>query len=126
MGTNSFHFWDEGNINFELSQTLDVSKLESYGSGKYGCSFDFQGNDGTNLDIYAFITVTYKDGTTQTFKGNTVEMQGWQKWQRTSVTGAQIDLSNVASVKVGIHVYAEATGAGPWGNIDNAQFYFED
>ena len=125
MGTNSFHFWDSTTVSFELSQTLDVAKLSTYGNGSYGCSFDFQGADGDNLDIYAFITVTYKDGTTQTFKGNKATMEGWQNWVRTSVSGVELDLSNVVSVKVGIHVYAEALGNGPWGNIDNAQFYFE-
>ena len=126
MGTNSFHFWDNGVIDFELSQTVDINKLKDYGNGKYGCSFDFQGSDGANIDIYAFIKITYNDGTPERIiKGSAAEMNGWQKWSRTSITGAEIDLSTVSSVTVGIHVYAEVAGQGPWGNIDNAQFYFE-
>ena len=125
MGTNSFHFWDDKSVDFDLYQTVDVSKLQTYGSGKWGCSFDFQGADGTNCDIHAYITVKYKDGTEHTFTGTQAQMNGWQKWTRTSVTGAEFDPSNVQSVTVGIHVKADFTGAGPWGNIDNAQFYFE-
>lgn len=127
MGRYSFHFWDSGKVDFELSQTLSASDLQEYGNGKYGCSFDFQGADGLNTQIYSFIKITYKDGTEEKLvKGDNAQMNGWQKWSRTSITGCDIDLSKVASVTVGIHVYAEASGQGPWGNIDNCQFYFEN
>lgn len=126
MGTNSFHFWDSGTINFELAQTFTASDLSNYGNGKYGCSFDFQGADGDKIQIYSFIKITYSDGTAEVTKqGSAAEMNGWKKWSRTSVTGCELDLSRIASVTVGIHVYAEAAGQGPWGNIDNCQFYFE-
>lgn len=125
MGTNSFHFWDSGTVEFDLYQTLDAASLADYGSGAYGCSFDLQGGDGTNFSIYAYITVEYEDGTSDTFRGNAVTLDGWQVFNRTAVTGAAIDADNVLRVTVGIHVYAEAINQGPWGNIDNAQFYFE-
>lgn len=125
MGTNSFHFWDDKNVAFDLYQTLDASKLQSYGSGKWGCSFDIQGSDGANLDIHAYITIRYKNGEEETITGSQAQLNGWQKWSRTAITGAEIDPNEVESVTVGIHVKADFTGAGPWGNIDNAQFYFE-
>lgn len=125
MGSQSFHFWDSGVINFKLYQVLDASALLSYSNGKFGCSFEVQGDDGANVEIYAYITVTYNNGQTQTYKGNTIGFEGWQNWTRTAVTGADIDVANVKSVEVGISVYAGVSGAGPWGNIDNCQFYFE-
>lgn len=126
MGTNSFHFWDNGSVSFDLYQTLDVSKLEKFGNGKYGCSFDIQGNDGSNLAIYSYITVKYNDGTEETtVQGTKADLLGWKVWSRTAVTGVELDLSRIESVTVGIHVYAEKKNQGPWGNIDNCQFYFE-
>ena len=127
MGTHSFHFWDSGKVDFELSQTFTAADLADFGDGKYGCSFDFQGSDGASPQIYSFIKITYKDGTTQEkiVKGSNAEMNGWQKWSRTSVTGCDIELDKIASVTVGIHVTADPELNGPWGNIDNCQFYFE-
>ena len=126
MGTNSFHFWDNGTVDFELSQTLTADKLSAFGTGKYGCSFDFQGNDGTNVDIHAYITIKFKNGEEKTVTGSQAQMNGWQKWSRTSITGVEIDPDEIESVTVGIHVKADFAGAGPWGNIDNCQFYFEE
>lgn len=126
MGRYSFHFWDSGKVDFELFQTLPASALQNYGKGKYGCSFDFQGADGANIQIYSYIKITYNDGTEQKLvKGSNAEMNGWKNWSRTSVTGCEIDPAKVTSVTVGIHVYAEVSGQGPWGNIDNCQFYYE-
>lgn len=125
MGNNSFHFWDESDVNFEIYQQVDISKLAEFGNGKYGCSFDFQGNDGSDVEIYAYITLNYSDKSPQTFIGDKVEMLGWQKWSRSSVSGVGID-SSVVSITVGFHVSAKSVGNGPWGNIDNAQFYYED
>ena len=125
MGTNSFHFWDDQDVSFDLYQTVDESKLLEYGKGKWGCSFDFQGADGTDLDIHAYITIKYKSGEEKTVEGSQAEMNGWQKWSRTSISGVEFDPNEVESVTIGIHVEAKFTGAGPWGNIDNAQFYFE-
>lgn len=127
MGTQSFHFWDEGAIDFSLYQMVDLAKLSGYGAGTYSCSFDIQGGDGAYMDIYAYIKVTYNDGTTATTAmGNKVELTAWTEWHRTSASVDIADLSKVASIEVGIHVYAGvAQGTnGPWGNIDNAQFYF--
>lgn len=125
MGTQSFHFWDNGTVNFTLSQMVDLSKLSEYGSGKFGCSFDIQGDDGANVDIHSYIKVTYTNGQTKEYTGSKVGFNGWQNWSRTAVSGADIDLNSVASIEVGISVYAELSGNGPWGNIDNCQFYFE-
>ncbi len=125
MGTNSFHFWDDKDVDFDLYQTLDLSKLQEYGNGKWGCSFDFQGADGLNTDIHCYITVKYKNGEEKTFEGTKAQMNGWQNWSRTALTGVEFDPAEVESVTVGIRVKADFDGAGPWGNIDNCQFYFE-
>ena len=129
MGTHSFHFWDSGSVNFNLSQTFTAEELAAfgYGSGNYGCSFDFQGADGASPKIYSYIEITYKDGSKEKTitKGKDAEMNGWQQWSRTDITKCYIDLTQVASVTVGIHIEAEAAGQGPWGNIDNCNFYFE-
>lgn len=127
MGTQSFHFWDEGNVSFTLSQTLTAEQLAQFGSGKYGCSFDFQGNDGVEIDIHAYVKIKYKDGSEEIKSAEAVrELLGWKKWQTTRLSGVELDLDRISSVEVGISVYAEFTGAGPWGNIDNCQFYFEE
>ena len=124
IGTQSFHFWDSGNVEFDLYQQIDMSKLTDYGWGDYGCSFDIQGGDGSDTHIYAYITVTYNDGKPdKTVKGDEVLMQGWQNWVRTSAS-VEID-ATVATITVGIHVTAKTINNGPWGNIDNAQFFFE-
>lgn len=124
MGTNSFHFWDSKTVNFKLYQTFEKGQLSSYGNGAYGASFEIQGGHGANMKIYAYITVTYANGDTKTFEGNKVDLTVWQEWHRTAVSGVTID-DTVVSVEVGINVYAEAIEDGPWGNIDNCQFYFE-
>lgn len=128
MGSHSFHFWDSSAVYFDLSQTFTAEDLATYGSGNYGCSFDFQGADGASPQIYSYIEITYKDGSKEKklTKGSNAVMNGWQWWSRTAVTGCYIDLTQVASVTVGIHVEAEMSGKGPWGNIDNCNFYFED
>lgn len=129
MGTQSFHFWDNGAVNFQLYQEVELSKLTEYGNGKYSASFDFQGDYASEMDIHAYITVTYKDGTAaKTFVGTAVtEFEGWEHWQRVSVSTDDLDLSNVASIVVGISVVAQPLSVEdeqcPWGNIDNAQFY---
>lgn len=125
MGTQSFHFWDEGVVKFTLSQTFTAEDLAKYGSGKFGASFDVQGGDGANVDIHAYITITKKDGTKTTVDGEKIGLNGWKNWTRTAVSGVQIDIDDILSVEVGISVYAEVSGSGPWGNIDNCQFYFE-
>ena len=76
------------------------------------------------MSIYAYITVTYSDNTTHTYEGKHINLTAWKEWYRTDVTGAEIG-DNVVSIEVGIKVYAEPVGEGPWGNIDNCQFYFE-
>ncbi|MCH5151821.1 MAG: glycosyl hydrolase 53 family protein [Clostridiales bacterium] len=127
MGSQSFHFWDSGKVNFTLSQTVDLSKLTTYGAGKYSCRFDIMGGDGSNMDIHAYIKVTYNDGTSDfTVSGNVVQLTGWLDWQTTSASVSIDDLSKVKSIEVGISVYAEVSGNGPWGNIDNCQFYFDN
>ncbi len=129
MGTQSFHFWDNGSVNFKLYQMVDLTKLQEYGDGKYSASFDFQGDYATELDIHAYIKVTYKDGTAaKTFEGEAItEFAGWENWQRVTVSTDDLVLSNVASIEVGISVYATPLSVTdeqcPWGNIDNAQFY---
>lgn len=125
MGTNSFHFWDEGKVDFYLYQELTYADLSEYGSGKYGASFDIQGADGLNVEVYAYITLTYASGESKTVQGNKVGLDGWQNWNRTAVSGVEID-DTVTKIEVGIRVLAEFTGAGPWGNIDNCQLYFEE
>ncbi len=126
MGTQSFHFWDEGVVKFTLFQTLTAEDLEKYGNGKFGASFDVQGGDGANVDIHAYVTITHKDGSKTTVDGEKIGLNGWKNWTRTAVSGVQIDLDDILSVEVGISVYAEVSGSGPWGNIDNCQFYFEE
>lgn len=129
MGTQSFHFWDNGSVNFKLYQQVDIDKLTEYGNGKYSASFDFQGDYATEMDIHAYIKVTYKDGTeAKTFEGTpATAFEGWEHWQRVTVSTDDLDLSNVASIEVGISVYATPLSVEdeqcPWGNIDNAQFY---
>ena len=128
MGTQSFHFWFASTVNFTLSQTVDLSKLSTFGNGKYTCSFDIQGGQAADdMQIFAYIKVTYNDGTTATtINGNEVKLTVWQDWHRTTASVNIADLSKVASIEVGISVFANAAEDtdGPWGNIDNAQFYF--
>ena len=126
MGTNSFHFWDEGTVSFNLYQQVDMTKIGT-NYGNYGASFEFQGAAGTNVVVYAYITLTYSDGSSQTFKGDEVNtMDGYGNWQRVTVSGVTID-STVTAVTVGFSFYADAEsgGAGPWGNVDNCQCYLE-
>ena len=123
MGKQSFHFWDGATVQFTLSQKLTLAQLKD--TGKFGGYFEIQGGDGVNVDVHMYVIITYTNGQTKTVEGNKLtEFAGWQNWQRTGVSGIDID-STVASVEVGISVYAEFAGDGPWGNIDNAQFYFE-
>ena len=125
MGSQSFHFWDQVNVNFTLSQTVDVSKMTTFGNGKYTFSFDIMGGNGANMNIYASITVNYNDGTAaQTVKGTGVELTEWLDWHRATASVNIADISKVASITVTINVYSEVAGTGPWGNIDNCQFYF--
>ncbi len=121
-GANSFHFWDNGNVNFVLYQEITAAELETYGPGTYTACFDVQGDAGINVDIHAYVTITNKDGSSRTVSGTKIGFEGWQNFVRASVD-VELD-ENVQSVIVGISVYAEATGDGPWGNIDNCQFYF--
>lgn len=122
-GGASFHFWDEGIVDFKLFRTVDISKLADFGNGKYTASFDIQGGNGTDFDIYAYITLTYKNGTSKTEKGNVVQLTKWRDWHSTMVS---VDIDDtVESVTVGINVTAGVDNTGPWGNIDNCQFYFD-
>ena len=126
IGNQSFHFWDEGTVSFKLYQTIALSKIGT-NYGTYGASFEFQGAAGDNIVIYAYIKLTYSNGETREFKDDAVnELQGYGNWQRTAVSGVTID-SSVTAIEVGISFYsdAESGGAGPWGNIDNCQFYLE-
>ena len=122
MGKNSFHFWDSAAVDFDLYQVVNVSSAVSeFGYGTYSLSIDFAGGDcGDTQNIYSYVTITYKNGTTKTVKGTNVTANGWQQWSRSSVD-FEID-DTVATIEVGIHVTAEAGG---WGNIDNAQFFFK-
>ena len=125
MGSQSFHFWDSGTVKFTLSQTLTAAQLGDI--GKFGGYIEIQGNFGANMDVHVYVTITYSNGQTKTIKGNSITgFEGWQKWQRTSISGVEIG-SDVTKVEFGISVYAEVEEGttGPWGNIDNAQFYFE-
>ena len=123
MGTNSFHWWDSGKVDFKLYQMADMSKITENGS--YTCSFEIQGDQGVNVDIHAYIKVTYKDGSTKVFDGNKISnYEGWQNWIRTSASVTIEDVADVTSIEVGISVYSETVGEGPWGNIDNCQFYY--
>ena len=122
-GTQSFHFWDEGTVSFTLSQTLTAAQLGN--TGKFGGYFEIQGDDGSKVNIHMYVTIKYADGHTETINGDVIDhFDGWEHWQMTSLTGVEID-STVVSVEVGISVYAEFAGNGPWGNIDNCQFYLE-
>lgn len=125
MGTNSFHFWDDADLYFDLYQTISsadiTSALNQYGAGTFTFSIDFQGGDCGTHSIYAYAKITYKNGSTSNIiYGSNIWATGWLQWSRTSVD-VSID-SNVASVEVGVHVTAEAGG---WGNFDNAQFFFK-
>ena len=123
MGTNSFHFWDSGKVNFSLYQMADMSKVTE--NGAYSCSFEIQGGQGSDVNIYSYIKVTFKNGETKLVTGSEIDhFDGWTFWQRTSATVTIEDVSNVASIEVGITVTSNPVGDGPWGNIDNCQFYF--
>lgn len=123
MGTNSFHFWDSGKIDFKLYQMVDMTQITE--NGIYSCSFEIQGDHGSNVNVHAYIKVTYSDGTTRTFDGSVLDhFDGWTKWQRTSADVTINDVTKVTGIEVGISVYSEAVLEGPWGNIDNCQFYF--
>ncbi len=134
IGSQSFHFWDSLDMAFYLEQTVDLSALSEFGSGYYGASFEVQGGDvGDNTKVYAYVKVTDNSGNTTTYSvangndGDYATLTSWQNWSRTYVSGVEIDLTNVKSIVVGIYVYATAAdgSSGPWGNIDNCQFYFE-
>lgn len=126
LGTNSIHFSDQATVQFKVYQTLNASVWSAYGAGTYGVSFDIQGGNGLEktMNIHAYVKVTHSDGTTETFDGNNVPLVEWRVWNRSFVS-VDID-STVTSVEVGMYVYAEQSNASawPWGNIDNAQFYF--
>lgn len=125
MGTNSFHFWDTPSVEFKLYQqvNLDAARNE-YGNGIYSFSIEMMGGDfGEEQDIYAYAIITYNDGTQAlTVEGNHIEATGWLDWHKSTVSEIEIT-ANVASVTVGIYVKGESV-AGPWGNIDNAQFFY--
>lgn len=123
MGLQSMHFWDDVAVEFKLYQVIDLaSAIEKHGYGNYSFSMDIMGGDaGSEQDVHSYAVVTYKDGTQElVIDGSKVALTEWQEWHRTSVNEIEIT-ENVASVTVGIYVKGEA---GVWGNMDNAQFYY--
>ena len=124
MGTKSMHFWDDAAIELRLYQEVDLaSAVAEYGLGVYGFSVDFAGGDcGDTQEIYSYALITYKNGKEAlTVKGTSVTADGWQQWSRSAIDEIVIT-EDVASVKVGVYLKAEAGG---WGNFDNAQFFFK-
>lgn len=123
MGNNSMHFWDDVAVEFKLFQQIDLTfAIDKHGYGNYSFSIDIMGGDaGETQEIYSYAIVTYKDGTQALIiTGSKTELTEWQDWHRTAVDEITIN-ENVQSVTVGIYVKGEAN---VWGNIDNAQFYY--
>ena len=111
-GSYALNFWNEDEVEFELSQT--VTGLEK---GIYTCSFFLQGGGAIAEDIHLYI----KDSEGNEIGKSAATLDGWMNWNQPSVEEIAVkkDGANLT-----IEIVAKA-GAGAWGTIDDVVLYKE-
>lgn len=110
-GENSFHFWSEEAIDFNVEQTVT-----GLSAGTYTFNANIQGGDvGSGAEIYLYAIV---NGTT--YQSEPVTLSGWVNWKTPEITGLELDGNS--DIVVGMHVTAQAKG---WGTMDDFYLYKE-
>lgn len=98
----SLHFYSEGQINFQVEQTITGLK-----DGVYRASAFIQGGDAENQNMYLYIKMGEQEYTEKT------ELVGWVKWQNPTIKNIQV---KGGTLTIGMHVECDAKG---WGTIDD-------
>lgn len=112
-GEKCFHFYDIGENNFTLEQTVTIPT-----SGTYRFSAVLQGGEsGKAQEAYVFIKV---DGKIVAQSDFAMPMAGWKQWDTAVISGVELTEGQV--VTVGAYV---AFGSGGWGTMDDFEFCME-
>lgn len=106
-GDNSFHFYDENDMEFEMYQNVTVP------AGTYTATTHLQGGDLGESDIYLFVKVG-----DQTYRSDAIIPNGWANWQDAVIK--DIEIPEEMEVSVGVYLKGAAKG---WGTIDDFEFF---
>ncbi len=112
-GEKCYHFWDIGEKDFYLEQTVTVPA-----AGTYRLSASLQGGEsGKCKEAYVYVKI---DGNIIDKADFDMPMIGWKAWS-TAVLGG-IELTEGQTVTVGAYV---SYGSGGWGTMDDFEFCME-
>jgi len=112
-GDKCFHYYDVGESDFTIEQTVTVPT-----TGIYRLSANLQGGEaGKAKEAYIFIKIDGKIVAQADFEN---PMAGWKQWS-TAVLGG-VELTEGQVVTVGAYV---SFGSGGWGTMDDFEFCME-
>lgn len=98
----SIHFYSEGQINFNVEQTITGLK-----DGIYNASAFIQGGDAENQNMFLYVKVNDQETIEST------EVVGWAKWQNPTIENIQV---TGETLTIGMHIECDAKG---WGTLDD-------
>lgn len=118
-GLYYYKAWNTGDIDFELNQSISKKNLPD---GSYTLFAYYQGTGAGKIsdDSKLYATVTYKDGSEETFKSGIEIHNVWKDFYQAKVTDIIID-SSVKSVQIGTRLAgsAESEDTGIWVVVDD-------
>ncbi|MBE5890326.1 MAG: glycosyl hydrolase family 53 [Lachnospiraceae bacterium] len=107
---NSFHWWSESAMDYDMAQTVTVAADGTYSALAY-----IQGGDvGSDALIYLFVRVTDANGEMTEYQSDPITLTGWVNWENPIINN--IEVTAGSTVEVGMHVTCDAGG---WGTMDD-------
>lgn len=107
-GTNHYHFWGSGKVEFTLEQTVENLK-----AGAYNYTISIMGGDGGTTEIYSYVKINGEIVATAP-----LQITVYNEWHTAVIKNVQVAEGDV--VTVGLYVKCAGSGNGPWGKIDDA------
>lgn len=109
-GSGALHFFDNENVEFQVSQEVTISKTGNYRAYMY-----LQGGDGSDNDE---IYIQVKNKTTNQCMRDVVLLKGWENWQKALTDTVPFTAGEIAEITI-----SASCVPGAWGSFDEVYFY---
>lgn len=109
-GSGALHFYDGGDVEFQVSQEVKITKAGNYRAYMY-----LQGGAGSDDDE---IYIEVKNKNTNQYMRDYVSLKGWNVWQKALTDTVVFEAGQVAEITI-----SASCIPGAWGSFDEVYFY---
>lgn len=109
-GTGALHFYDNENVDFQVSQEVTIEKAGNYRAYMY-----LQGGNGSDNDE---IYIQVKNKNTNQCMRDVVLLKGWKNWQKALTDTVPFNEGETAEITI-----SASCAPGAWGSFDEVYFY---